>query len=129
ALTAYDSGDFVVARAELGPLAAAGDARAQLLLGRMSAAGQGVLQDYVRAHLLFNLAAAADMPEAAAARDEVAGRMTAEQIAEAQRLAAAWSPVPAVAPAAGAAVAGDGPDPLLDGRAVTDLQWHLALHG
>jgi TPR repeat protein len=45
AVTAYDRADYAAARAELEPLAAAGDARAQLLLGRMHAAGQGVLQE------------------------------------------------------------------------------------
>jgi peptidoglycan hydrolase-like protein with peptidoglycan-binding domain len=122
AVTAYDRADYAAARAELEPLAAAGDARAQLLLGRMHAAGQGVLQDYVRAHLLLNLAAASGIDGAAAARDELAGRMTPQQIADAQQAAAAWT----AAPAAGIASPDSAP---LDSQGLIDLQWQLALHG
>ena len=137
AVVAYDRGDFAAARTGLEPLAASGDPRAQLLLGRMHAAGQGVLQDYVRAHALFNLAAAAGIDGAAAARDEVAGRMTAEQIAEAQQeardLAALRDATPAAgdAPAADAGVGADrGTDRIPLARAeFVDLQWQLAVHG
>lgn len=127
AVTAYDRADYAAARAELEPLVAAGDARAQLLLGRMHAAGQGVLQDYVRAHLLLNLAAASGVDGAAAARDELAGRMTPQQIAEAQQVAAAWT----AAPAAGDASAASSLDHRapLDRPGLVDLQWQLALHG
>ncbi len=122
AVAAYDRADYAAARAELEPLAAAGDARAQLLLGRMHAAGQGVLQDYVRAHLLLNLAAASGVDGASVARDELAGRMTPQQIADAQSLAAAWVATPAAGTTA--------PDPApLDRQGLVDLQWQLALHG
>lgn len=122
AVAAHDRADYAAARAELEPLAAGGDARAQFLLGRMHAAGQGVLQDYVRAHLLLNLAAAAGIDGASMARDELAGRMTPQQIAEAQSLAAAWAATPAAGTAA--------PDPApLDRQGLVDLQWQLALHG
>ena len=94
-LTAYEGQDYALALSELEPLARTGDARAQLLLGRMYTAGQGTLQDFVRAHMWFNLAASAGAPEAAAAREAIAQRMTPDQIAEAQRLAAAWRPQPA----------------------------------
>lgn len=74
-----------------------GDAEAQLLLGIMYAEGQGVLQDYVLAHMWFNLAAARSAPnphrgEAARSRDLVAEKMMPAQIAEAQRLAREWKP-------------------------------------
>ena len=130
-VSAHEGGDFAAARVELEPLAAAGDARAWLLLGRMHAAGQGVLQDYVRAHVLFNLAAAAGADGAAAARDELANRMTPEQVAEAQHLAAAWSAAPAAggtAIAVADAEAAPAP-PGLGGQELVDLQWQLALHG
>lgn len=142
AVTAYELGDYAAAGVELEPLAAAGDPRAQLLLGRMHAAGQGVLQDYVRAHVLFNLAAAAGMNGAAEARDELAAKMTAAQVADAQQQAAAWVATPerelaTVAPAAGDPVpAADIPPaaaapeaPPLERRELVDLQWQLALHG
>lgn len=144
AVTAYETGNYAAARTELEPLAEAGDPRAQLLLGRMYAAGQGVLQDYVRAHVLYNLAAAQGMTGAAEAREELARVMTAGQIAEAQRLAAAQS---AAMPAAIEPSSGDAPmvlpvaaaatpaDPVaadnlpLDRAGIVDLQWQLALHG
>src|SRR3990172_5982891 len=80
-LTAYEGQDYALALSELEPLARTGDARAQLLLGRMYTAGQGTLQDFVRAHMWFNLAASAGAPEAAAAREAIAQRMTPDQIA------------------------------------------------
>lgn len=53
--------------------------------------GEGVRQDYVRAHMWLNLAAARLRGEhrerVAATRDSVALKMTAEAIREAQRLA------------------------------------------
>ena len=58
--------------------------------------GQGVPQDYVAAHLWLNLAAsrwtAKDRGRAATIRDEVAEKMTPDQLAEAQRLAREWKP-------------------------------------
>jgi hypothetical protein len=84
-----------------------GDIFGQSLLGFMYELGQGVLQDYVLAHMWFNLAAAqrrADLDGYVAVdpiedakinadmRDEVAKKMTPDQIAEAQRLAREWKP-------------------------------------
>jgi len=57
----------------------------------MYANGQGVPQNYVEAHMWFNLAAAQSSGENrdryVKARDDLAERMTAEQLAEAQRRA------------------------------------------
>ena len=68
------------------------------LLGRMYANGRGVPQDYVEAHMWFNLAGAQlageDRELAVKARDGVAARMTADQIADAQRRAREWTPTP-----------------------------------
>jgi uncharacterized protein len=74
-----------------------GNAAAQFSLGDMYLQGEGVPQDYVSAHMWFSLAAAAiptvDLPNVAAGyRDEVAAKMTPEQIVEAQRLAREWKP-------------------------------------
>ena len=73
-----------------------GQAGAQFNLGLMYRDGQGVPQDYVPAHKWFNLAAARatgnDNEKFAKARDAVAAKMTADQIAEAQRLAREWKP-------------------------------------
>ncbi len=58
--------------------------------------GQGVPQDYIQAHMWYNLAAASggddDREMAAKNRDLIAEKMTSEQIAEAQRLAREWKP-------------------------------------
>jgi len=61
--------------------------------------GRGALQDYVQAYKWANLAAARipaseaeDRAMAVKLRDEVAENMTAENIAEAQRLASQWRP-------------------------------------
>jgi hypothetical protein len=69
-----------------------GDAEAQLALGGMYAAGLGVPEDYVSAHMWFNLAAARGNEDAAKMRERVAKLMNQAQIAEAQRLAREWAP-------------------------------------
>ena len=69
-----------------------GFAICQNSLGAMYANGKGVPQDFVLAHLWFNLAAAQGHEEARKNRDNVAGRMTPDQIAEAQRMAREWKP-------------------------------------
>jgi len=70
-----------------------GEASAQHLLGLMYAQGEGVPQDYVQAHKWLNLAAAQGNKSAAELRDNLARRMTSDQIAKAQRLAREWKPV------------------------------------
>ena len=56
----------------------------------MYADGKGVPQDYVQAHMLWNLAVSRGDEDARANRDIVAGQMTPSQIEEAQRLAREW---------------------------------------
>ncbi len=61
--------------------------------------GQGVPQDYVQAHMWYNLAAShfapgSDRDRAVKNRDIIAEKMTPAQIAEAQRLAREWKPKP-----------------------------------
>ncbi len=72
-----------------------GNADAQYNLGARYAYGSGVPQDDVQAHIWYNLAASRLQTDllresSARSRDEVAKRMTPEQIAEAQRLAREW---------------------------------------
>ena len=68
-----------------------GDTEAQVNLGFMYAVGRGVSQDRVAAHMWLSLAVAqasdADRDTFVETRDAVAEKMSAEQIAEAQRLA------------------------------------------
>ncbi len=89
---AYDRGDYATALKEWRPLAEQGDALAQSLLGVMYAEGLGVPQDFVQAHMWFNLAAAQGMEVARKSRDVVAEKMTPAQLAEAHRLASEWKP-------------------------------------
>ena len=76
-----------------------GDNLAQTKLGIAYYEGRGVPQDYVQAHMWANLAAADSTGEEqksyAMLRDEIAAKMTPEQLAEAQRLAREWKPIPA----------------------------------
>jgi hypothetical protein len=69
---------------------------AQLNLGVMYQDGRGVPQDYAEAYVWFNLAASrasGDVQKKSAdARESVAGKMTTEQVAEAQRRAREWKP-------------------------------------
>jgi len=58
----------------------------------MYAAGEGVRQNYVNAHLWFNLAAAQGDQDAAKNLDLVEQRMTPAQLDEAQMLAREWKP-------------------------------------
>jgi hypothetical protein len=51
-----------------------------------------VLQDFIQAHMWYNLSAAQGEQRAAEARDALAKQMTPAQIAEAQRLAREWKP-------------------------------------
>ena len=69
-----------------------GDARAQASLGIMYTIGSGVPQDYVLALMWSNLAASQENEGAISLRELVAGRMTPEQIAEADKLAREWKP-------------------------------------
>ena len=65
-----------------------GHASAQSNLGAMYGDGQGVLQDYIRAHMWFNIAASSgDSENASKNRDIVAKRMNSNQIETAHKLA------------------------------------------
>jgi TPR repeat protein len=89
--------DFATARQWYEQAAAQGHAGAQNNLGGLYEFGHGVTQDYVRAYMWYNVAAAhstgdAQKDVAAENRDEIGGRMTPAQIAEAQQLAREWKP-------------------------------------
>ena len=67
-----------------------GEVAAQSNLGGMYGAGDGVAQDYILAHMWYNLAGAGGHEHAAKLRDAVAALMTPAQIADAQRVAREW---------------------------------------
>jgi TPR repeat protein len=95
-LTTEDTSEISDVIAELMKRAEQGDASAQYGLGSMHYNGQGVPQDYLQAHMWYNLAASGltgdDREAAVKNRDLLAKTMTSEQIAEAQRLAREWKP-------------------------------------
>ena len=86
-LAAYQSGDYATALREWRPLAEQGHDYAQNNLGWMYHNEQGVLQDYVYAHMWWNITASSGNEDASENRDIVAKRMTPSQIETAQRLA------------------------------------------
>jgi TPR repeat protein len=69
-----------------------GYALAQNKLGVLYATGQGVPQDYIRAHMWFNLSAAGGDQAAAENLKHAAQVMTPAQIFEAMKLAREWKP-------------------------------------
>ena len=74
-------------------LADQGDKYAMFRLGEMYRDGEGVLRDYATAHMWFNLAAESGYRYASTARDELARKMTPDQIARTERLARDWKPI------------------------------------
>jgi len=71
--------------------AARGDAAALYDLGMVYSSGTaGIGVDLVEAHKWFNLAAIAGSDAAMACRSEIAGEMSAREIAIAQKAARAW---------------------------------------
>lgn len=88
----YEQQAYREALQEFGEAARGGDADAQYMLGRLHEAGNGTAQDFVEAHKWYNLAAARGHRHAAEARDSLAERMTAGQIAEAQQATRGWQP-------------------------------------
>ena len=86
-LDAYNRGDYATALKEWTPLAEQGDVDAQYNLGLMYNKGQGVPQDYVRAHMWYNIAASTGEEVAIKNRNIVAEDMTPSQMEQAQKLA------------------------------------------
>ncbi len=99
-VAAHQRGDYATAFREFRPLADKGNAKAQFMIGLIYLyhyKGQGVPQDYVQAHMWFNLAASRHPPgegrdQAVKSRNIVEKRMTPAQISEAKKLAREWKP-------------------------------------
>ncbi len=87
----------------------AGDRRAMLALGRLYLKGLGAPQDYVLAHMWFNLAASRGEMEALKERDALTAKMIPAERAEAQRRAREWRP--RGGETRGPKAAGTGPPP------------------
>ncbi len=89
-VAAYLRGDYVTALKEFRVLAEQGVEDAQFNLGVMYRKGQGVIQDYVQAHMWFNIAAANGYEDAKKGRNLAEKSMTATDISRAQKLAKEW---------------------------------------
>ena len=68
------------------------DVQSQFALAKLYEQGQGVPQNYIRAHLFYNLAGSKGLDDARTARDALAAKMSLDQVAEAQRSAFEWQP-------------------------------------
>ncbi len=64
-----------------------GDSSSSHMFAKIYLNGNGVIQDYIRAHMWFNLAARKGEEKARENREEVTKTMTLSQIAEAQKMA------------------------------------------
>ena len=71
-------------------LAQKGSPVCQYFLGLMCLRGCGALQDFIQSHFWFNLAAARGHKKARCQLGKLTGSMSAEQVAEAQRMARHW---------------------------------------
>ncbi|MDZ4735019.1 MAG: hypothetical protein SGJ07_01605, partial [Rhodospirillaceae bacterium] len=92
AMQSYEEGDYQTAFADFELSANAGDAASQFMMGEMYAQGDGVAQNYVKAHMWYNMAASWGHDRANQARARLESRMTTTQIAEAQAMAEKWQP-------------------------------------
>ncbi len=70
----------------LDPLAHAGNAQAQYLLGGLYADGKGVAQDNNQAYMWYGIAAKQGSTEAAAKKNEIARKLQAAEIQQGNRL-------------------------------------------
>jgi TPR repeat protein len=86
-MAAYNRGDYMPAIRLFRPLAEAGNARAQHLIGVMYHRGQGVARNSVRALAWFSVAAKRGDREAEATLREVSKTMTPEEISQAREMA------------------------------------------
>lgn len=69
-----------------------GDDNAQLNLANLYSEGILVIQDYIEAYMWANLSTAQGNPDARTLRNDLANKMTPNQLEEGQRLAREWKP-------------------------------------
>jgi hypothetical protein len=72
--------------------AESGDEIAQFSLGKMYVEGKGVIQDYIQAHMWFNVSNSNGHKPAIKLRDIIEKKMSKQQVEEAQKLARNWKP-------------------------------------
>ena len=87
---AFNAGDYTRAFQEFRQSAYAGNSLAQYMMGRLYAEGRGVGEDKAAAYMWFDLSASNGNSRAISARDAVAAEMDADEIDQAQQMAADW---------------------------------------
>ena len=90
AFDAYTKGSYDIARTGFNELASQGSSVCQYYLGLMYSGGMGVLQDFGEAHMWFNIASSQGHTKARKHLDMLTHKMTADQIADAQKRARQW---------------------------------------
>lgn len=90
AFESFKAGSYDIAYREFGRLSKAGSSVSPYYLGLMCLNGMGVLQDYCRAHMWLNIASSRGHKKARAHLEKLTQNITADQLAEAQRLARRW---------------------------------------
>ena len=92
AVDAYEREDYETSYNLFLSLAEQGDAEAQYNLGVLYKKGQGVPQDYVLAHMWFNLSSSNGVKNGTEGRNMAEKKMTPQQIEKAQEMARNWKP-------------------------------------
>ena len=87
---AFNAGDYTRAFQEFRQSAYANNSLAQYMMGRLYAEGRGVSEDKLASYMWFDLSASNGNSRAIAARDAVAAEMDADEIDQAQQMAADW---------------------------------------
>ena len=85
-MTSYNRGDYVPAISLFRPLAQAGNARAQGIMGVMYRKGQGVAPNSARAYMWLSVAAARGDAKARAELREVSQEMTPVEMTQANEM-------------------------------------------
>ena len=85
-MAAYNRGDYLPAIQLIRPLAAAGNAKAQSVLGIMYRKGQGVTKSVPHAFMWLSLASAQGDAKAKADMAEMSRTMSAEELAQAREM-------------------------------------------
>ena len=88
-MVAYNRGDYVPAMKLFRPLAEAGNAKAQSILGAMYRKGEGVTPSSARAFMWFSIAAARGDARAKAGLREMTKEMTPAEMTQAKALVVA----------------------------------------
>jgi TPR repeat protein len=88
-MVSYNRGDYVPAIKLFRPLAEAGNAKAQNILGVMYRKGEGVTPSSARAYMWFSIAAARGDKQAKASLQEMSKEITPAEMTQAKEMMAA----------------------------------------